>query len=60
MQIRPEGMGVDGWLSGVVPRRRPLFSMRIKLLNAMVCLLTLGKVLMRDVVHFRNWDGILR
>lgn len=63
MQIRPEGMGVDWRLSGFVPRRRPIFGLWLKFLNVVVRMLTFGKarvVPMRDVVHFRNWDGILR
>ena len=63
MQIRPEAMGVSGRFRGFVPRRRPLFSMWIKLLNAVVCLLTIGRarvVPMHDTVHFRNWEGVIR
>ena len=63
MQIRPDGMGVDGRLSGFVPCRRPLFDMWLKFLNAAVCMLTLGKarvVSVHSVINFRNWDGIIR
>lgn len=63
MQIRPEGMGVSGRFRGFVPRRRPIFGLWLKFLNAVVRMLTFGKarvVPMRDVVYFRNWDGIIR
>jgi hypothetical protein len=63
MQIRPEAMGVSGRFRGFVPRRRPIFDMWIKVLNVVVRALTFGKarvVPMRDVVYFRNWDGIIR
>ena len=63
MQIRPDGMGVDGRVRGFVPRRRPLFDMWLKFLNAAVCMLTFGKarvVSVHGVINFRNWDGIIR
>jgi hypothetical protein len=63
VQIRPEGMGVDGRVSGFVLRRRPIFGLWLKFLNAAVCMLTLGKVRVvsvHGVINFRNWDGIIR
>jgi hypothetical protein len=63
MQIRADVMGVDGRFRGFVPRRRPIFGLWLKFLNAVVRMLTFGKarvVLMRDVVHFRNWEGVIR
>ena len=63
MQIKPDGMGVDGRFRGFVPRRRALFEMWIKVLNAVVWALTFGKarvVSVHGVINFRNWDGIIR
>ena len=63
MQVKPKGMSVDGQFRGFVPRRRPLFGLWLKLLNAVVRLLTFGRarvVSVYDTVHCKNWDGIIR
>ena len=61
MQIKHDGMGVDGRFRGFVPRRRALFEMWIKVLNAVVWALTFGKARVVPVHGvIRNWDGIIR
>ena len=56
MQIRPKCMGVDGRLNGLVPRRRSLFSIWLKVLNAVIYVL---RSVSKYSIPFNNLDSEL-